>query len=52
MATDWEIHSRKDLPPKVWDYLKQERFFGMMIPTKYRGLGFSNLAYSSIMMKK
>ncbi|MDJ0533211.1 MAG: acyl-CoA dehydrogenase [Xenococcaceae cyanobacterium MO_207.B15] len=51
MATDWEIHSRKDLPPEVWDYLKQERFFGMMIPTEYGGLGFSNLAYSSIMMK-
>jgi acyl-CoA dehydrogenase len=51
MATDWEIHSRKDLPPKVWDYLKQERFFGMMIPTEYGGLGFSNLAYSAVMTK-
>ncbi|WP_072013842.1 acyl-CoA dehydrogenase [Myxosarcina sp. GI1] len=51
MATDWEIHSRKDLPPEVWDYLKQERFFGMMIPTEYGGLGFSNLAYSAVMNK-
>ncbi|WP_019503601.1 acyl-CoA dehydrogenase [Pleurocapsa sp. PCC 7319] len=51
MATDWEIHSRQDLPPRVWDYLRQERFFGMMIPKKYGGLGFSNLAYSSIMTK-
>ncbi|MDJ0899783.1 MAG: acyl-CoA dehydrogenase [Xenococcus sp. MO_188.B8] len=51
MATDWEIHQRKDLPPQVWDYLKQERFFGMMIPQEYGGLGFSNLAYSSIMTK-
>jgi acyl-CoA dehydrogenase len=51
MATDWEIHSQKDLPPEVWDYLRQEGFFGMMIPTEYGGLGFSNLAYSAVMAK-
>lgn len=51
MATDWEIYSRKDLPAAVWDYLKQERFFGMMIPQEYGGLGFSNLAYSAVMAK-
>ncbi len=51
MATDWEIYCRKDLPPEVWDYLKQERFFGMMIPKEYGGLGFSNLAYSAVMTK-
>ena len=51
MATDWEIYQRQDLPPEVWDYLKQERFFGMMIPKEYGGLGFSNLAYSAVMTK-
>ncbi|MDJ0706755.1 MAG: acyl-CoA dehydrogenase [Leptolyngbyaceae cyanobacterium MO_188.B28] len=51
MASDWEIYNRKDLPPEVWEYLKQERFFGMMIPETYGGLGFSNLAYSTIMTK-
>ena len=51
MASDWEIYRRKDLPPKVWDYLKQERFFGMMIPQEYGGLGFSNFAYSTVMTK-
>jgi acyl-CoA dehydrogenase len=51
MATDWEIQRRKDLPPEVWDYLKQERFFGMMIPQKYDGLGFANQAYSAVMVK-
>ncbi|MEM8828974.1 MAG: acyl-CoA dehydrogenase [Cyanobacteria bacterium P01_G01_bin.19] len=51
MATDWNIHVRQDLPPEVWDYLRQERFFGMMIPTEYGGLGFSNLAYSAVMTK-
>ncbi|MEO1401077.1 MAG: acyl-CoA dehydrogenase [Cyanobacteria bacterium J06635_1] len=51
MATDWEIHQRKDLPPRVWDYLRAERFFGMMIPPEYGGRGFSNTAYSAIMTK-
>lgn len=51
MATDWEIYQRKDLPPDVWNYLRQERFFGMMIPKEYGGLGFTNLAYSSVMTK-
>jgi acyl-CoA dehydrogenase len=51
MATDWEIHHRKDLPAEVWRYLKQERFFGMMIPSEYGGLGFSNFDYSSVMAK-
>jgi acyl-CoA dehydrogenase len=51
MASDWEIYCRKDLPPEVWEYLKQERFFGMIIPQEYGGLGFSNFAYSAVMMK-
>ena len=51
MASDWEIYQRQDLPPDVWTYLKQERFFGMMIPEEYGGLGFSNLAYSAVMAK-
>lgn len=51
MASDWEIYQRKDLPPAVWDALKRERFFGMMIPKEFGGLGFSNLAYSAVMVK-
>jgi acyl-CoA dehydrogenase len=51
MATDWDIYQHKDLPPDVWNYLRQERFFGMMIPKEYGGLGFSNLAYSAVMTK-
>lgn len=51
MASDWEIYQRQDLPPHVWAYLREERFFGMMIPQEYGGLGFSNLAYSAVMVK-
>jgi len=51
MATDWEIYQRKDLPPDLWKFLKHERFFGMMIPQEFGGLGFSNRAYSAVMVK-
>jgi acyl-CoA dehydrogenase len=51
MASDWDIYQRKDLPPEMWQYLKQERFFGMMIPVEYGGLGFSTLAFSAVMTK-
>lgn len=51
MTSDWEIYQRKDLPPEVWDYLKQEGFFGMMIPKEYGGLGLTSTAYSTVMNK-
>jgi len=52
MVDDWEVtHERYDLPPRVWQTLKDKGFFGMIIPKKYGGLGFSALAHSSVVMK-
>ena len=51
MASDWDIYKNKDLPSEVWQYLKKERFFGLMIPTEYGGLGFTPIAYSAVMAK-
>jgi len=52
MIDDWEItHELYDLPPEVWDFLKKERFFGMIIPQAHGGLGFSALAHSEVIMK-
>ncbi|MEZ5452096.1 MAG: acyl-CoA dehydrogenase [Thiothrix sp.] len=49
---DWQItHELRDLPPDIWDFLKQHRFFGMIIPKQYGGLGFSALAHSQVVMK-
>ncbi|MDG2514874.1 acyl-CoA dehydrogenase [Sphingobium yanoikuyae] len=44
----WETH---DLSQEAWDYLKQEKFFGIIIPEEYGGLGFSNFAHSEIVRK-
>ncbi|MFQ5764632.1 MAG: acyl-CoA dehydrogenase [Rhodospirillales bacterium] len=51
MVDDWRIAQDRDLPPEVWDFLKRERFFGMIIPEDYGGLGFSAIAHSAVVTK-
>ena len=51
MTDDWDVWQRRDLPPEVWDFLKKERFFGMIIPKAYGGLGFSASANSAVVAK-
>ena len=52
MIDDWRISSEfKDLPPEVWQFMKDKGFFGMIIPKEYGGLGFTALGHSSVVMK-
>jgi acyl-CoA dehydrogenase len=52
MLNEWEINwELRDLPPRVWDFLKTQKFFGMIIPKEYGGLGFSAYAHSEIIRK-
>ena len=52
MLNDWKIvHEDYDLSPETWDYLKQEKFFGLIIPKEYGGLAFSAYAHSCIVTK-
>lgn len=52
MMDDWEItYELNDLPPRVWQYIKDERFLGMVIPESYGGLGFSAMAHSEVVTK-
>jgi acyl-CoA dehydrogenase len=52
MLNDWEIcdHYRK-LPDPIWDFMKKHRFFSMIIPEAYGGLGFSAQGNSAVVMK-
>jgi acyl-CoA dehydrogenase len=52
LLNDWEIcdHYRK-LPDPIWDFLAEHRFFGMIIPEEYGGLGFSAQANSAVVQK-
>jgi len=48
MVDDHAIRQRGDLPREVWDFIKRERFMGMIIPEEYGGLGFSAVAHSTV----
>src|SRR5256885_5468665 len=52
MLDDWKINWEwRDLPPEAWDYIKRHKFFGMIIPKEYGGLGFSPYAHSEVVRK-
>ena len=52
MVSDWETTNvHKDLPPHVWQYIKDNGFLGMIIPKAYGGLGFSAYAHSQVITK-
>ncbi len=41
----------RNLPQEVWDYMRKERFFSLIISKEYGGLEFSSLANSTIVTK-
>ncbi|HCW91267.1 MAG TPA: acyl-CoA dehydrogenase, partial [Marinobacter sp.] len=48
----WDLAvERADLPKEVWELLKKEKFFGMIIPKEYGGLGFSAKAQTAVLQK-
>lgn len=52
MLNNWDItHNRTDLPPSVWDFIKEQGFLGMIIPKQYGGLGFSATAQMSVLVR-
>lgn len=51
MINDWEIWESREIPAPAWEFMKKERFLGMIIPKEYGGLGFSAMAHSEVIMK-
>src|SRR5450631_1150908 len=52
LVSDWETtHVYRDLPPHVWQFIKNRGFLGMIIPKEYGGLGFSAFAHSEVVTK-
>ncbi|MDX1532201.1 MAG: acyl-CoA dehydrogenase, partial [Rhodothermales bacterium] len=51
MTDDWDVMQRKDLPEEVWAHLREHKFFGLIIPEEYGGLGFSASANSAVVAK-
>ena len=52
LLDDWDItQNSKDLPAHVWQFIKDQRLFGLIIPKQYGGLEYSALAHSAIVLK-
>lgn len=52
MIDDWDItHVRTDLPPEMWQFIKDQGFLGMIIPEEYGGLDFSATAQTLILSR-
>lgn len=52
MVDDWSTcHAAADLSPEVWEYLKKNKFFAMIIKKQYGGLEFCAYAQSRVLQK-
>jgi acyl-CoA dehydrogenase len=52
MIDDWKVTWEwRDLPPEVWEFIKRNKFLGMIIPKEFGGLGFSPYAHSEVVRK-
>ncbi|WP_167406730.1 acyl-CoA dehydrogenase [Bradyrhizobium forestalis] len=52
MLDEWKIFWEwRDLPQDVWHFVRREKFFGMIIPKEFGGLGFSPYAHSEVVRK-
>lgn len=51
MVSDWDVFQRKDFDQKTWDFMREKRFFGLVIPEEFGGHGFSANAHSAIVAK-
>ena len=46
-----EVERNQNLSTDTWDYIKKNKFMGLVIPQKYNGLEFSAHAHSLIVEK-
>mmetsp|Transcript_45007 Transcript_45007/g.141681 ORF Transcript_45007/g.141681 Transcript_45007/m.141681 type:complete len:759 (+) Transcript_45007:29-2305(+) len=51
MLNNHQIDVDQNLPPNVWQFIREKRFMGMIIPKKYGGLGFSGHGHALVVEK-
>ena len=51
MLDDQAIDEAGDLPAEVWQFLREKRFFGMIIPQSAGGLGFGHFAHACVVAR-
>lgn len=51
MTNDHKAWENSDFSEEIWNYMKEQKFFGMIIPKEYGGLGFSHYAHGMVIQK-
>lgn len=52
MLDDWNDNDqRHDISPEAWAFVKEQGFFGMVIPPEFGGKGFSQTGHAEVIMK-
>tara|TARA_R110000868_G_scaffold340212_1_gene600878 strand:+ start:4787 stop:7237 length:2451 start_codon:yes stop_codon:yes gene_type:complete len=52
MVDDWDAtHKDYGISPKIWDFIKKNKFLSIIIPKEYGGLEFSAYAHSEIVSR-
>ncbi|MDA0987238.1 MAG: acyl-CoA dehydrogenase [Bacteroidetes bacterium] len=51
MVSDWDVYKKRGFEKDVWQFMKEKKFFGLIIQKKYGGLEFSANAHSKIIQK-
>lgn len=51
MLDDYAIDRDGDLPPEVWQTLREQGFFGMIIPREYGGLEFGHAVHAEVVAR-
>lgn len=51
MVDDWQLSHDRDLSPAIWQFLKKNGFWGLIIAKEFGGKAFSAYAHSLILTK-
>lgn len=51
MLDDEAIAQSREIPPKVWEFIKEHKFLGMVISKDYGGLGFSAIGHARVISR-
>ncbi|MCB0377795.1 MAG: acyl-CoA dehydrogenase [Bdellovibrionales bacterium] len=51
MVDDWKYWEERQLTPEAEERLRKDKFFGMIVPKEWGGLGFSAIANSEVVAK-
>lgn len=47
----WKLQQSRTVPEAIWRFMREQGFFGLIIPRQYGGRGMSTLGRSAVMMK-